>query len=240
VQTGLYKSDVSWVLGAFVVYQQHLEKKFWNLILGRGVQVDDNAGTVKVGELTDEELVAQSKDGSREAFSQLVTRYQDRVINLVAQRISDRESAYDIAQEVFIKAFRGLAGFKSEAGFYTWLYRIAINTTLSYRRKVKRHGPMLSLDRSLGRNDEGRSKIEVADTQDGPGDVAVRREQVDAVRAAIALLDDDFNEVIVLRDLQGMSYEEISVVLNCPVGSIKSRLHRARKKLLEVLQKNSI
>lgn len=200
--------------------------------------MDDNAGTVKVDTLSDKELVEQARNGNQDAFSQLVIRYQDRVINIVAQRISDRESAYDIAQEVFIKAFRGLAGFKSQSGFYTWLYRIAINTTLSYRRKVRRHGSMLSLDRPLGGDDdEGGRKIEVTDPGDTPGEVALRKEEVDTVREAIASLDDDFNEVIVLRDLQGLSYEEISEVLNCPVGSIKSRLHRARKKLLEVLQK---
>ena len=198
--------------------------------------MDHNAGAVKIDKLSDEELVKQTQEGHREAFSQLVTRYQDRVINIVAQRISDRESAYDIAQEVFIKAFRGLAGFKSQSGFYTWLYRIAINTTLSYRRKVRRHKPMLSLDRPVGGNEES-PKIEVADSQDSPGDVVVRKEKVDAVRRAISALDDDFNEVIILRDLQGLSYEEIANILNCPVGSIKSRLHRARKRLLEVLKK---
>lgn len=199
--------------------------------------MDDNAGTVKVDTLSDTELVELARNGNQEAFSQLVIRYQDRVINIVSQRISDRESAYDIAQEVFIKAFRGLAGFKSQAGFYTWLYRIAINTTFSYRRKVRRHGPMLSLDRPLGGNDDEGHKIEVTDPRESPGQVALRKEEVNTVREAIASLDDDFNEVIVLRDLQGLSYEEISDVLNCPVGSIKSRLHRARKKLLEVLQK---
>lgn len=185
-------------------------------------------------ELADDELVSLARDGNRAAFSLLVTRYQDRIINMVAQRVPDREAAYDLAQEVFIKAYRGLKGFQSKSGFYTWLYRIAINTTLSFRRKMLRRGSMLSLDRPSRDEDAGRQ--EVADAGRGPSEEATRAEEVEAVRRAIAALEDDFNEVVVLRDIQGLSYEEIAQVLQCPVGSIKSRLHRARKKLAEILK----
>lgn len=197
--------------------------------------MDESAKLVNLSSLKDEDLVVQAREGNKGAFSELVVRYQDRVITIVSQRIRDRESAYDIAQEVFIKAYKGLKGFKAESGFYTWLYRIAVNTTYSHRRKAARRGSPLSLDRAYGGGEDD-GKHEVADEGTDPGQEAIRQEQIDAVRAAVAELEDDFNEVIVLRDLQGLSYEEIADILQCPVGSIKSRLHRARKKLLAKLK----
>lgn len=186
-------------------------------------------------DVTDEDLVDRAKDQDRDAFSQLVLRYQDRIVNVVASRVRNRETAYDIAQDVFVKAWRGIGGFKREAGFYTWLYRIAINTTLSHRRKQLRRGSMLSLDRPTADAEQSLHEA-VPDEGPGPETEAVRREEVIAVREAIRELDDDFNEVLVLRDLEGLAYEEIAEILQCPVGSVKSRIHRARKKLLVILE----
>lgn len=193
----------------------------------------------RLSELSDEELVAQCQSGDRESFSELVLRYQDRVVHIVAQRVGNRETAFDIAQDVFVKAYKGLKGFKSEAGFYTWLYRIAINTTLSHRRKVMRRGTMVSLDQPLGSADDSGASLgqRVASEGPEPQQEITRRETINNLRQAIAQLPEEFNEVIVLRDLQGLSYDEVAEVLQCPVGSVKSRLHRARKKLAEILQR---
>lgn len=185
---------------------------------------------------SDEALVDQARAGSREAFSELVVRYQDRIVHIVAQRLGDKDAAFDVAQDVFIKAYRGLSGFKAESGFYTWLYRIALNTTFSFRRKQKRRGALISLDRPIEDDGSDWSQQVPSEGTAEPGTESERKEEAELLRAAIASLDEDFNEVVVLRDLEGLSYEEIAELLQCPIGSIKSRLHRARKKLLELLK----
>jgi len=197
-----------------------------------GVGLTDGAAA---SEPSDEELVGRAREGDQGAFSELVKRYQDRIVSAVAQRVSDREHALDLAQEVFVKAYRALPRFEARSSFYTWIYRIAINTSLSYRRKRRRAGSMLSLDR-LGAGQDGDMHGLVPAPGQSPVRVVEERERAELVRRAIAELDDDFNEVVVLRDLQGLSYDAIADILQCPVGSVKSRLHRARKKLAELLR----
>lgn len=198
--------------------------------------MSETAPLPSLDERSDGDLVELAREGAKDAFSVLVLRYQDRILSTVTARVGNAETARDLAQEVFIKAYRGLGGFKSQSGFYTWLYRIAINTTLSWRRKALRRGQMASLDRAW-KADDGSERRDTPDQGIGPSQDAERREEAGLVRAAISRLEDEYNEVVVLRDLQGLSYDEIASILQCPVGSVKSRLHRARKRLLAELRK---
>jgi RNA polymerase sigma-70 factor (ECF subfamily) len=184
---------------------------------------------------TDADLVERTRRGDKEAFSALVLKYQERVVNVVYQRTGDRERALDVAQEVFVKAYRAIGSFKGNAAFYTWLYRIALNTTVSLRRSLGRERVSFSLDQPL--DAEGERRHDPADAGCGPAEEASRHEEVAAVRRAIAELDEEHNQVVVLKDLEQLSYEEIAEILECPVGSVKSRLHRARQRLREKLER---
>lgn len=188
---------------------------------------------VELETLDDRALVTRTQEGNREAFSTLVTRYQDRVVNLVYRRLDDREAALDVAQEVFIKAYRGLDRFQGNSQFYTWLFRITMNETISARRKTGRRQPPLSLDRETS---EG-TRHEPPDTTYEPSAEAERHDDQAMVQRAIYELDDDVGQVLVLRDIEGLSYQEIASILGIPVGSVKSRIHRARKTLRERLVK---
>ena len=180
----------------------------------------------------DAELLRRARGGEIEAFGQLVEQYQDYVFNVVYHLVGgDRGEAEDIAQEVFIRAYRHLDGFEGRARFSTWLYGIALNCVRTLWRRRRRRGSV-SMD-SLRENDGGWPDPQA--DQDGPEESALRNERVSAVRSAIAGLDDDLREVIVLRDIQGLAYEEIAGSLDVALGTVKSRIHRARAALKEVL-----
>ena len=164
---------------------------------------------------SDAELVKKAQAGQREAFGLLVERHQDYVYNSVCYLTGGGQDAEDIAQEVFVSAYRALGRFQGRALFTTWLYGIMLNSVRSYwrrRRKVK----VLSVQ-SGGAGDAGED--------DDP-----------AVQAAIAGLDEDLKEIIVLRDIQGLTYEELADALALPDGTVKSRLYRARRELMERLK----
>ncbi|RMG11158.1 MAG: sigma-70 family RNA polymerase sigma factor [Planctomycetota bacterium] len=191
-------------------------------------------GGVELETLDDRALVARTQEGEREAFSALVSRYQDRVVNLVYRRLNDREAALDVAQEVFIKAYRGLEGFEGNSQFFTWLFRITMNETVSARRRTARRRPPLSLDRG---NSDGERLPEPPDSSYEPAAAAERNDETAMIRRAIYELDDDVGQVLVLRDIEGLSYQEIASILGIPVGSVKSRIHRARQVLKDRLAK---
>jgi len=144
--------------------------------------------------------------------------------------VSNREDAEDIAQEVFLKAYDSIHRFRQEAKFGTWLYGIMLNTVRSYWRKQSRRSGKLRLDH--GENGE---TIDIEAEADGPMESSVRAERVQKVREAIERLTHDLREVIVLRDIEGMTYEEISDALEVPMGTVKSRLYRARNSLKDKL-----
>ena len=183
--------------------------------------------------LEDAALVAQTQEGNREAFSTLVVRYQDRVVNLVYRRLNDREAALDVAQEIFLKAYRGLDRFQGQSKFFTWLFRITMNETISARRKRSRR-PALSLDRESA---DGSRLSDPPDTTYEPSAALERQDDQAMVRRAIFELDEDLGQVLVLRDIEGFSYQEIAQILTIPLGSVKSRIHRARQTLKERLTK---
>ena len=182
--------------------------------------------------LDDLALVTRTQEGNRDAFSALVARYQDRVLNLVFRRLSDRDLALDVAQEVFLKAYRGLPRFQGDAQFFTWLFRITMNETISARRKLDRRGRPLSLDAT---GPDGELLGDPADSSFEPAAEAARQDDQLMVQRAIHALDDELGQVLVLRDIEGLAYAEIAHVLQIPLGSVKSRIHRARQALKEAL-----
>jgi RNA polymerase sigma-70 factor (ECF subfamily) len=185
--------------------------------------------------LDDRALVQECQGGSRDAFSTLVVRYQEAVLNLAYRRLGDRELALDVAQEVFLKAYKGLSKFQGDSRFFTWLYRIALNESVTAHRKSARHSRALSLDAERG--SEGNKLAEPADETFEPTAEAARQDDQAMVQRAIAELDDEFAQPLILRDLEGLSYQEVADVLEIPLGSVKSRIHRARQTLKNRLTK---
>jgi len=164
------------------------------------------------------------------SFEELVVTYQDKVYNLSYQLTGNHADAQDLAQEVFVRAYTGLARFRNEADPGTWLHRITVNLYLNLRRKITRH-PVLSLDAPLDTG-EGEVTREVAAGGD-PQDVVATLELRQDVRHALRQLSADYQAVLILREMQGYSYDEIAAMLGCSLGTVKSRLNRARQAMRE-------
>ncbi len=180
----------------------------------------------------DAQLVRRSRDGDTAAFGRLVERHQDYIYNAVFHLVGDELRAESLAQEVFVRAFEALDGFEGRAKFTTWIYGIMLNTVRSFWRRSGRR-TVFSLDRPAG-DDAPRPYLPAEG--DGPVEAALRREDLQAVRGAIGDLEDEMREIIVLRDIQGLKYEELAEALDLPLGTVKSRLYRARRSLKEKLE----
>jgi len=183
-------------------------------------------------------LVARAKSGDDEAFSELIRMYEKRAFGLALSLVSDPSEAEDIVQDAFLKAYRGIANFKGESGFYTWLYRIIFNLNIDYARKRARKkenkiGEVAVLDNSILVNDLG-AKSPVGNVQ-GPQAAFESLELGEQLKSAIASLSSEHREVILLREMEGLSYAEISDVTNSSKGTVMSRLHHARKNLQKFL-----
>ncbi|MBM4042300.1 MAG: sigma-70 family RNA polymerase sigma factor [Planctomycetes bacterium] len=183
----------------------------------------------------DELLVAQAQRGDAAAFGRLVERYQDALFNGVHRMVSQREDAEDLAQEAFVKAFRGIGAFEGRSSFYTWLYSIAYNVVVSHRRKVGSARHLNPLPLHEGAEGGGRG-YEAEDDAERPDATVERAELHERLEVAIAGLEGDYREVVVMRDIEGFDYQAIAEVLGCPEGTVKSRLHRARQALREQLK----
>lgn len=179
---------------------------------------------------TDALLVERARRGETAAFEMLVVKYQRRIERLIARMVRDPDLVQDVAQETFIRAYRAIAQFRGESAFYTWLYRIAINTAKKTLVELKRD-PLVS-ETNLARGDEGdetsRVENELTDGET-PEALLASKEIAAAVNAAIEALSDDLRQAITLREIEGLSYEEISEVMNCPIGTVRSRIFRARE-----------
>lgn len=178
----------------------------------------------------DQSLIDACRLGRTEAFGELVRRYQDRLYPTVFRLCGSTEDALDLLQDAFLRAFEKLGSFHGESSFYTWVYRIAVNLALSDRRK-HRHvhvGPLARGETSL----DPPGDPEATD----PGRPLELRERDDAVRAALAALADDHRAVVILKEYDGLRYEEIAATLGVPIGTVRSRLHRARLELRDRLQ----
>jgi RNA polymerase sigma-70 factor (ECF subfamily) len=170
---------------------------------------------------TDPELVARIIAGDGAAFGALVERYQDRLYNAVYRLVGSAEDARDLLQDTFVKAYENLGTFRGGSSLYTWLFRIAVNTSLSHRRKRK------WLQVGSGGDGDDPAPVPDAAAQD-PSDHLVAAETEALVQQALGSLDDDHRTVVVLRDIQHCDYHEIAEILEVPTGTVKSRLHRAR------------
>ena len=194
----------------------------------------DEAGTLpKHTGLSDEQLMLRVGQGDRGAFDEIVRRYTRKMINLAYQITSDRDLAEDIAQETFLRAYKSAARYTEIARFSTWLYTIAINLCRNElrRRKFKPY----SLEEMAEREDEGKMRIDIADETHMPDTDLERREITAHVRRAISMVPSKFRVALVLRDIQGLSYEEVVGILGLPEGTVKSRINRGRLRVKEIL-----
>jgi RNA polymerase sigma-70 factor (ECF subfamily) len=174
---------------------------------------------------SDKKLVERVQKGDKGAFDLLVLKYQHKIVNLVMRYVRDPELALDIAQEAFIKAYRALPRFRGDSAFYTWLYRIAVNTAKNHLAAQRRRPMDVELDLQDPEQYDLHAKLKETDTPEG---VALSDELQETVERAIAALPEDLRTAIVLRELEGMSYEEIAETMECPVGTVRSRIFRAR------------
>ena len=187
----------------------------------------------------DRDLIDRCKKKQPAAFEQLVRRYQDRVYNLSFRFLREREIAEEVAQDVFVSIYKHIDGFKGDAKFSTWLFRVVANhchNKSKYLRR-RRHKLQDSIDAGV-ETEDGEMKRELPDDPSlSPEELSTRRNMNEAIQDAISHLDDDHRVIVLLRDVEDMSYEEIGEVLGLPEGTVKSRLHRARNELRERLSK---
>jgi RNA polymerase sigma-70 factor, ECF subfamily len=175
-------------------------------------------------------LVDRVKRGDQKAFEMLVVKYQRRIERLISRMVRDDGLVQDIAQETFIRAYRAIPQFRGDSAFYTWLYRIAVNTAKKALVDMKRD-PIV-LESTLAGHDDGEEPSRVEHTlTDGetPDAVLASKEIAATVNAAIDALSEELRQAVVLREIEGLSYEEIAVVMNCPIGTVRSRIFRARE-----------
>ena len=174
---------------------------------------------------SDKKLVERVQKGDKGAFDLLVLKYQHKIVNLVMRYVRDPELALDIAQEAFIKAYRALPRFRGDSAFYTWMYRIAVNTAKNHLAAQRRRPMDVELDMQDPEQYDLHAKLKETDTPEG---VTLSNELQETVERAIAALPEDLRTAIILRELEGMSYEEIAQTMECPVGTVRSRIFRAR------------
>jgi len=180
------------------------------------------------------ELLTELQAGSETAFDWLVTHYHAPVYNLILGMLGDTSDAADGTQEVFLKAFRGIRGFRHGSSLKTWLYRIAIREALNHKRWLKRHlQKTISIDAEL---EEGREHLEIEDLCATPFEQLAAREMQVVVQRALHSIPHVFRIAVILRDLEGFSYEEVAEILECSIGTVKSRILRGRRALKEILQ----
>ena len=173
----------------------------------------------------DKKLVKRVQKGDKGAFDLLVLKYQHKIVNLVMRYVRDPELALDITQEAFIKAYRALPRFRGDSAFYTWMYRIAVNTAKNHLAAQRRRPMDVELDLQDPEQYDLHAKLKETDTPEG---VTLSNELKQTVERAIAALPEDLRTAIILRELEGMSYEEIAQTMECPVGTVRSRIFRAR------------
>lgn len=180
-------------------------------------------------------LIERTLKGESSAFDKLVLKYQERIFNIAYRMLGSYEEAKDATQDAFVNAFRSLADFRKESSFYTYLCQIAINVCRNRFKRLNKDSKLISIDDPLS-GDEGELKIEIPDDTNSPRDALAKKDKEVMIQQAINSLDEEHREVVVMRDIEGASYEEIAGVLNINIGTIKSRLHRARHELKDKLK----
>jgi RNA polymerase sigma-70 factor (ECF subfamily) len=180
----------------------------------------------RTSEQLDKELVLRVQHGDKSAYDLLVVKYQHKIIQLVNRYVKDPSEAQDVAQEAFIKAYRALGNFRGDSAFYTWLYRIAINTAKNYLVSRSRRSFDYQVDIQDAEQIENVPQLQGMET---PERLLLNQEIVEVIKAAIDKLPEEMRTAIMLREFEGMSYEEIAVAMDCPVGTVRSRIFRARE-----------
>jgi RNA polymerase sigma-70 factor, ECF subfamily len=178
------------------------------------------------GEDADQQLVQRVQNGDKRAFELLVLKYQHRIYSLISRFVRDADEVQDVAQETFIKAYRALPAFRAESAFYTWLYRIAINCAKNHLVSRSRRPPGVDIDVDDAEHLDGNDAMQ--DIGGPESQVATEQLRV-AVEAAIRRLPEDLRTALSLREFDGLSYEEIAEIMNCPLGTVRSRIFRARE-----------
>ncbi|MDD1782912.1 RNA polymerase sigma factor RpoE [Enterovibrio sp. ZSDZ35] len=177
-------------------------------------------------QLTDQALIERVQSGDKQAFNLLVIKYQNKVCSLISRYVSNSGDVPDVAQEAFIKAYRALPGFRGESAFYTWLYRIAVNTAKNYLVAQGRRPPSSDIDAEEAENYENGGALKEISN---PENLMLSEQLKEVVFNTIEALPDDLKTAITLREIDGLSYEEIAEVMDCPVGTVRSRIFRARE-----------
>ena len=183
----------------------------------------------------DAQLVQRVQAGDKHAFDLLVSKYQRKVIRLISRLVRDPTEQEDVAQEAFIKAYRALPQFRGDSAFYTWLYRIAVNTAKNYLAAQGRR-PYTVSEFQSSEDGEFFEASDVVEDNNTPESALLTREIAETVNAAIQALPADLRTAITLREIEGLSYEEISQAMNCPIGTVRSRIFRARDAIAEKLR----
>jgi len=179
-----------------------------------------------LAEDTDKELVKRVQKGDQAAFDLLFARYHVKILNLIGRYVRDSEEVRDVAQEAFIKAYRALPRFRGDSAFYTWLYRIAINTAKNHLVSRSRRPPSSDVDIE---DADFRDDADMLRESEDPESALARDQLQETIHQALADLPDDLRSALTLREFDGLSYEQIAEVLECPVGTVRSRIFRARE-----------
>lgn len=177
----------------------------------------------------DSVLVLRVQRGDRRAFDFLVAKYQTRVMALISRYVREPQDVKDVAQEAFIKAFRSIEHFRGDSAFYTWLYRIAVNAALNFLSSHARQGVVRSIDQT---DDEPMLVSDALTTMDSPESELEGRQLKRQLETAIQALPDELRQALLLREYDGLSYEDIAEVLQCPIGTVRSRIFRARDQVM--------
>ncbi|CAM8644180.1 RpoE DNA-directed RNA polymerase specialized sigma subunit, sigma24 homolog [Burkholderiales bacterium] len=185
---------------------------------------------------TDQVLVDRVKAGDQQAFALLVSKYQRKVIRLISRLIRDPAEVEDVAQEAFLKAYRALPQFRGDSAFYTWIYRIAVNTAKNHLvAQGRRPIPLSSMSNDDDDGEPFRADEAIADIQT-PDAVLMTRQIAETVNRAIEALPTELRTAVTLREIEGLSYEDIAEAMNCPIGTVRSRIFRAREAIAEQIR----
>ncbi|MFA5082908.1 MAG: RNA polymerase sigma factor RpoE [Hydrogenophilaceae bacterium] len=182
----------------------------------------------------DRQLVEKARAGDKRAFGLLVEKYQRRLFRLLSRMVRDPEEVEDIAQETFIKAYRALPNFRGDAAFYTWLYRIGVNTAKNYLATRKKAMPTIS-DQAMSDDDEPDERLVARDIST-PETELMSKQIAMAVNQVVEALPEELRTAITLREMEGLSYEEIAEMMGCPIGTVRSRIFRAREAIAAKLR----
>jgi len=174
----------------------------------------------------DQLLVERVQRGDKDAFDILVRKYQNKIVSLIGRYVHDHAETLDVAQEAFIKAYRAIGKFRGDSAFYTWMYRIAINTAKNHLVAQRRRPPTSDIDPQDAEQFEGFNRLKHSDT---PERELVRTEIQDRIYGTIQALPEELRQAITLREIEGLSYEEIAEAMDCPIGTVRSRIFRARE-----------